>query len=498
METKPLWKLGLDTVFTYPSLSQELEVDVAIIGGGITGVSAAIQLIEAGKKVAILEADSIGGVTTSASTGNLYVAVQPYYQTIAAKFNQVTVNTIAKSRQYAINFIEKTINENNIDCAFSRRPWFIYTADADKVSFLEKEVETIKKTDISIEYTDSLPFPLKFKKAAWMQNQARFNPYRYVAGLAKKLQDRGCLIFENSRVLAIEEKNNCIFHTARGKIIAKQGIIATHTPTGIQCVQMCLAPYRSYAVGVHLKDNNYPEGHFWDLDSPHHVTCTHSAVSKKTDILIVSGNHHKTGQDPHASKRFDQLEKFLRDHFDVSEVAYNWSAQHYHSADAVPYIGLNHSSKNIYIATGYFADGLTYGTLAGLIISDTILQRKNLWAEPYRTTRLDPIAAGGFIFKENSNVFLQYLKDLPFAEQQEYKDLKPGEARVVEINREKCGVYKDLNQQLHIVSAVCTHMKCIVNWNDAEKTWDCPCHGSRFSIEGKVLEGPAQQDLEKK
>ena len=210
---------------------------------------------------------------------------------------------------------------------------------------------------------------------------------------------------------------------------------------------------------------------------------------------MVSGSHHKTGQDHNAKKHFQELEKYLRKEFDVDKVEYQWSAQHYHSADKVPFIGLLIcTSKKVYMATGYFADGLVYGTIAGMLIADLILSKQNQLESIYNSTRLKPIASLAFLLKENSNVFAQYLKKLSSAPK-EYKNLKKGEGRVVKIDGEKCAVCRDNNNRVHMVSAVCTHMKCIVNWNNAEQTWDCPCHGSRFKMNGEVIEGPATQNL---
>jgi len=498
MDTTSLWEAISTRLSAYQELSKNIEVDVAIIGGGITGITAASHLIKAGKTVAIIEADKIGGVTTGYSTGNLYIAVQPFYQNIVSKFDFETAKSIAHSRKFAIDYIEKNIQENNIQCNFSRRPWYGYTADHERIS-LDKEVELIKKMELPIEYVKELPLAFKFKKAVLMPNQARFNPLQYVISMADDLVKQRCLIFENTRVTNIDEKDVCVLETANAKVTAKKVLMATHTPVGINLTQMFTAPYRSYVVSVRLKDNKYPEGHFWDLDRPPHATCTHAASSNNPELLMVAGSHHKVGQGKDTITHYQELEKFLRDHFPVSEVAYQWSAQHYQSADNVPYIGLaSRSAKHTYIATGFFADGLIYGTLAGIILADLILENKNPLIDTYQSNRFDPIASLAFISRENSNVFIQYLKDYPLFSSKNYDDIKPGEGKVLEINREKCGVSRDKNNQLHIVSAVCTHMKCIVNWNNAEKTWDCPCHGSRFAQDGTVIEGPTKSNLENK
>lgn len=498
MDTTSLWEAISIRSSSYPELSNNIEVDVAIIGGGITGITAASHLIKAGKKVAIIEADKIGGVTTAYSTGNLYIPVQPFYQNIYSKFDFEIAKAIAHSRKFAIDYIEKNVNEKNIRCNFSRRPWYGYTADHERIS-LDKEVELFNKMDIPIEYVNELPLKFKFTKAVLMPNQARFNPLQYVISMADDLAKQGCLIFENTRVTNIDEKDVCLLETANAKVTAKKVLMATHTSIGINLSQMFTAPYRSYVVSVRLKDNKYPEGHFWDLDRPPHATCTHAVSTNDPELLMVAGSHHKVGQEKDTITHYKELEKFLRDHFSVAEVAYQWSAQHYQAADNVPYIGLaSRSAKHTYIATGYFADGLVYGTLAGIIVGDLILENKNPLSETYQSNRFDPIASASFFMKENSNVFIQYLKDYPLFSSTDYNDIKIGEGKIVEINREKCGVSRDENNQLHIVSAVCTHMKCIVDWNNAEKTWDCPCHGSRFAQNGKVIEGPAKFNLENK
>lgn len=496
MDTISLWKVISKKPVNYPVLSKDIEVDVAIVGGGITGVTAANQLIKAGKKVAILEAHEVGGVTTGNSTGNLYIAVQAFYQNIYSKFNLEEAKNIAHSRKFAIDYIEKNIQEKHINCQFYRRPWYAYTCKDPRIA-IDKEVELFKKMDIPIEYTNSLPLPFKFKKAIVMQNQARFNPLQYVISMAHDLSKKGCFIFENTRINHIEEKDVCLLKTSHAKITAKKVLLATHTPVGVNPTQVFTAPYRSYVVAVRLKDNNYPEGHFWDLDRPPHATCTH-AISNNNhpELLAVAGSHHKTGQGHDMQSHYKELEVFLREHAQVAEVAYQWSAQHYQSADDVPYIGLaSRFAKHTYMATGFWADGLVYGTLAGIIIGDLILQKENPLINAYQSNRFKPLASFGFLAKENTNVLMQYLKDYPLPENNNYADIKAGEGRVMEINQEKCAVSRDKNNELHIVSAVCTHMKCIVNWNDAEKTWDCPCHGSRFTQKGEVIEGPATYNL---
>lgn len=501
MNTISLWRAVTENVPTYPSLEEDIDVDVAIIGAGITGATTALKLAKHGLKVAIVEAKQICGGTTGDSTGNLYVPIQANFQDVIKKFNVEVAKIVAQSRRFAIDYIAQIVQENNLSCHFGWRPWYIYTDEVDKLNFLDDEIEAFQKVDLPVQYVSEMPLPLKFKKAAMLSNQARINPFQYVIGLIDVLHKHGCHIFENSAATEIEElKTKCIVHTRAGKIGAKKVVIATHTPIGIHPVQLYLAPYRSYVVAVKLKDNYYPEGHFWDLKVPHHAICTHPINGEHPQTLMVAGNHHKTGQANDTKEKYTELQKFLDTTFEVEKTIYEWSAQHYQSADGIPYIGLSHGSKNIYEATGYFADGLVYGTVAGVIIANQILDQQEKWHDIYRISRFKPLASAGFLMCENSNVFLQYLKDFPTKSptSKTFDDIKKGEGRIIEIDREKCAVARDENNKVFVVSAVCTHMKCIVHWNNAEKTWDCPCHGSRFEIDGKYIEGPAMQDLSPK
>ncbi|STY30370.1 sarcosine oxidase [Legionella wadsworthii] len=490
-----LWRDITKIKHKYPSLDSDLEVDVVIIGGGITGITAAKQLIDAGKTVALIDAQEIGGVTTGASTGNLYVPVQPLFQSIESNFDFNTAKTVAHSRQMAIDYIESTVHEYNIKCHFKKRPWYAYTNKADNDSY-QKEIELWKRMELAVDETQNLPLNLKFKKAVVMANQARFNPLQYVTSLAHELHKKGCHIFEHTRALKINEDNLCTVNTEKAKIKAQKVIIATHTPIGINPTQLYLAPYRSYVVAVSLKNKEYPEGHFRNMDDSAPILCTHPHTGNDPELLMVAGSHHKTGQGTDMNNHFRELSHYLEHEFDVEDIVFQWSAQHFHAADSIPYIGLAHSSsKHVYMATGYFADGLVYGTLAGIILGDLLSSKMNQFFKIYDAQRKDLLDSSAFLFKENGNVLLQYLKDLPLFTPNEYQDLKAGEGKIVEVNRIKYAVSKNEKNELHVVTAVCPHMKGIVSWNNAEQTWDCPLHGSRFSPNGEVIEGPATCSL---
>ncbi|QRN03288.1 FAD-dependent oxidoreductase [Legionella sp. MW5194] len=495
MKHTPLWKVISAKTRYYPELTQSIDVDVAIIGGGITGVTAAMELINSKKTVALIEAHQLGGMTTSHSTGNLYVPVQPLFQSIVTRFDEKTASHVAQARQMAIDYIEKN-SQSGIECQFARRPWFTYFDNKANEDAFVQEIETIKKLGVGIEYTNQLPFNLQFHQAAVIPNQARFNPWLYVLSMAERLAAKGCLIHERTRALAIEEKGGCIVHTDKAKIRCAQVFMATHTPININAVQTFTAPYRSYVIGAPMKEA--PDAQIKQFDAPHYSISTHALHNPYPEMVLVAGNHHKTGQENSATSRYHTLRTFLHEELAVAEVAHYWSAQHFQSADHIPYIGLaSRHHKQVYMATGYFADGLVYGTLAGLLIADLISTGQNK-INCFESTRTKWLASFGFWLKENVNVFGQYLSDLPQIAAKGYAEVGQGEGKILEFDREKWAVSRDDQDQVHVVSAVCTHMKCVVHWNDAEKTWDCPCHGSRFSPQGDVLEGPATRNLRPK
>ncbi|HEV7349668.1 FAD-dependent oxidoreductase [Telluribacter sp.] len=513
METKSFWEATIKNRTDYPSLEGEIEVDVAIIGGGITGITTALLLTEAGKKVAILEARRIGGGTTGWSSGNLYVPVSPYYQNVKDSRDTQTIRTVAQARGAALDFIEQQVSRKNIDCGFSRRPWHFFTYQDKMVSKIEKEVEALREAGLPVDFVDEVPPLQKFgvKKAARMDGQARFHPLRYILALAENITQKGAQLFEYTTVYDYkEEEDYCVVKTTNGSVKASQVVVATHLPIGLHTVHTVAAPYRSYAVAVKLR-GEYPDAYFWHNDGFHKTITTHSSDSKDLDILMVVGNHHKTGQASQQEYQhyFKELEEYARRNFEVASVEYQWSAQHYHSGDGVPYIGKTNigaaglptvGAKRTYMATSYDADGLTYGTVAGIHISNLILGREDqTWVGAFDPTRIAGLSTVKEFIKENANVAVQYVKGNPFtADVAEFGEIEPGEGKTIKVNGEKLAVYRDEANKIHACSAVCPHLLCTVNWNNAEKTWDCPCHGSRFMIDGTVIEGPAIHNLEKK
>lgn len=498
MKKTSLWKDDADAS-SYALLQQDLSVDIAIIGGGITGLTVAHLLAKAGKNVAVLEAWQLGTGTTGFSTGNLYATTGEMLAKLQLKFDKETVRAVTASRSAAIGHIESTIREFAIDCDFHRRPWQLISETEASDKILEKEFQACRDAglDAYLDSAGSLPFNIS--KILRVENQAQFNPMRYAKTLAAQTQEAGCVIFERTPVLHIKEGSPNILYTKHGTVRANKIIHATHSPKGVRFVHSLMGVYREYAVAVKLNSGSYPEGIFWIIHGSKHYSIRSYTSKNAENYLLVLGESHKVGHKKDNEICYQHLEAYLRARFDVRSVEYHWSAQNYKSADGLPYIGVVDNKANVYIATGFAADGLIYGTLAGMIISDSVLGNENPWSKLYDPRRHNPLKSAGRFIKENAHVFMDYMKDIPYkAEADKISSIPAGEGKTVVIKGEKFAVYRDEAGELHQVSAVCTHMKCIVNWNQEQKSWDCPCHGSRFTVDGVVIEGPAILNLPKR
>lgn len=489
-----LWKADASKE-NYPSLQEDVETEVAIIGGGITGITTAYLLAEAGKDVVVLESGELAGSTTGDSTGNLYTMLDNRLHHIKAKFNEDTAKTVAESRTTAVNLIEELQEQHDIDCSFKRQPWYLYSETEKKDETIEDSKKTLQQLGLDVDILNELPLPFPVSSAIRVKNQAQFNPAAFVKGLASKIDKKRCRIFTQTTVYHIEKGETHVLETPNAKVRASKIILATHTPKGVYALQTELYPHREYAIAAKLKSGNYPEGIFWDTEATNHQS-VRSYENENGKFLVLVGQHHKVGQEDDEKDYFGELENNARKNFDIKSIPYKWSAQHYKPADGLPYIGES-SDDNIFVATGFSTDGLTYGVVSAIIFRDLLTGRKNNWTEIYDPGRFTPLKSAKNFIKGNINVAKQYLKDLPGnVDTKELSEIKPGEGKIVEMKSEKWAVHRDIKGQLHASSAVCTHMDCIVNWNNEEKSWDCPCHGSRFKPTGEVIEGPAFSPLD--
>jgi len=495
MNRTSLWE-GTAADVTFAPLAQDLEVDVAVIGGGITGITAAQLLSAAGKTVAVLEAHRIGRGTTGHSTGNLHVPLDEHLSTVRQKWGDDVLRVVCQSRQQMVEHIERTVQELGIDCGFARRPHYIFPTEESQVATMEKEHDAAVAGGLAATITTDVPMPMAIGRALRVDRQAQFQPLSYVALLARALQSDRCRIYEQTKVEDYDTKTNTVT-THGGRVRTGKIILATHTPKGFHVVQTELGPYREYGIAVRLADDAYPDGIFWTLEQPVH----HSIRSFESNVakyLIVVGEKHKVGQHENAEDYYGKLEAYARQHFNVASVAFTWSGQHYKPADALPFIGHSGTHADLYLATGFSTSGLLYGPVAARIITDDILGRPNEWAETYRANRFTPVKSAKDFAKENVDVATRYFEYLRRADVDAVADVPPGEGCIAKIGGERVALHRAADGSWTALSPVCPHMGCLVHWNTFEKSWDCPCHGSRFAVDGEVIEGPALAGLKRK
>lgn len=497
--TTSVWNAGI-TAPKYPQLNDNREADVVVVGGGITGITAAYLLAAEGKSVVVLEAKKVGNGATAFSTGNLYATVGERLSTIKDKHGKEDMIEVVKSRNAAIDFIENTVLNNDLDCDLNRVPWHLFTTigDTKKSSEVQKEFEAGQEANLLASNIIPPIFPYSnVAEITTFDHQAQLNSYKYVLALATLTSTSNCRIFEDTPVTKVEDGNPCTVHTAQHTIKAKHVIMATHSPKGIYQAQTEMEVYREFALAAKLKSPLPEEGIYWELtDSGQYSIRPYS--NEEGEFLVVLGEPYLVGTLEDNEECLNRIEQYLHQHFDVDHIAYRWAAQNYKSGDGLPYIGVSMLESNTYIATGFKADGLVYGTLAAMLITEDIMGRENSWLKLYSPTRFTPLASAKQFTKESFTVAKHLLKDyLTYGEVDSLKQIGNGEGKTLTVDDEKVAAYRNEEGKLHIVSSVCTHLGCIVHFNKAEKTWDCPCHGSRFSVDGEVIEGPAYKNLAK-
>jgi glycine/D-amino acid oxidase-like deaminating enzyme/nitrite reductase/ring-hydroxylating ferredoxin subunit len=476
----------------FPRLeSQGVHVDVAVVGGGITGVTSALLLKNAGRSVAVLEARGIGSGVTSATSAHLTQVLDTRYYDIESKFGAEGARLAAESSGRAIDLIEQLAVQTGADCAFERVPGYLYTEREQDVDNIKRELAASEHAGLPVELS-KVALPLVSRAGICFAAQAQFNPLDYLAALASRIPGDGSYVFERARVLAVDEGEPCRLHLEHGAVVtADRVILATHVPLNRLLLTPRVAQYRSYVVSGPAHQS--VPGLFWDTEDPYHYVRRHRVGAHYH--WIVGGADHKTGQEPERREPFAQLCEFAA-RVGLHEVQERWSAQVVEPIDGLPLIGKNALSDRVYVATGFSGNGMTFGTLAAMLLRDACLDRTNPYAELYAPSRIKTFKSLGTFLGENIDYPLHLLSDaLKPPEVKSLEAIRRGEGKSVRVHGERLAVYRDESDDLHAVSPVCTHLGCHVRFNHAEKTWDCPCHGSRFGTDGRVLDGPAVRHL---
>lgn len=500
--TESLW---MDTVepLSFPALADDARAHVCVVGAGIAGMTTAYILARAGKAVIVIDDGPVGGGETGRTTAHLCNALDDYYSRLAKLFGDDGARSAAESHTAAIQRIEAIVELEDIDCDFERLDGFLFLSEGDKRKLLEDELEATHQVGL----TDTGLFeraPIDaFDTGVTLRfpRQAQFHVLKYLSGLARAITRDGGRIYCGTKAKNIEDGTPAKVTTADGHtILAEDVVVATHSPVNDWMVMHTKqAAYRTYVIGLQVPVGEIPRILLWDTSDPYHYVSVHQADKPGADyeVLIVGGEDHKTGQGDNTDAPFARLEEWARARFSMAgEVIYRWSGQLLEPVDGLAFIGKNPGSdEHIYIVTGDSGNGITHGTIAGIMLTDLITGRENSWSKIYDPSRISFRSAATYA-RDNFNVAEQYTSWLTSGDVGSADEIPNDSGAVIRRGMRKIAVYKDASGKVNECSAVCTHLYCIVDWNDTEKTWDCPCHGSRFDPYGRVINGPAISDLD--
>src|ERR1051325_2964605 len=485
---RPYW-FDSANVPKFPTLKRNLKVDVAIVGAGITGITAAYLIAKTGKKIALIERERCVRRDTGHTTAHVTYVTDLRCSELVSDFGRDHARAIWDAGAAAMQEIRSIVDELDIACELRTVPAYLHApldsnGEGDWAR-LEKDARLARELGFDATFLESVP--LIHRCGIRFANQAKFHPRKYLAGILKAVIEMGGSVFEETSCDEILEKPLRV--KANGKQIrCKYVIIATHVPLQgtsgtleATLFQTKLAPYSSYAIGARVPSGTIPEASYWDTSDPYYYLRVDAG--KGHDYAIFGGEDHKTGQKSNTQERFQRLERKLHNLVPQAVVQHRWSGQVIETNDGLPFIG--ESSAHEFIATGYAGNGMTFGTVAAMMARDVVQGRTNPWRDLFAPSRKSIRAGAWDYLKENKDYPFYYIKDrLTKARTKSWRSLKPGQGAVLEIDGEKVATFRGKQGEVARCSAVCTHMGCIVEWNNAEKTWDCPCHGSRVRTQG--------------
>jgi glycine/D-amino acid oxidase-like deaminating enzyme/nitrite reductase/ring-hydroxylating ferredoxin subunit len=474
-----------------PALSRDLDVDVAVVGGGITGITTALLLKRGGARVAVLEAGRVCGGTTGYTTAKVTSLHGTAYSELVRAFGEDGARVYAEANEGGLALVAGLVEDFGIDCDLRRRPNWTYATSPAGVRKVEREAEAARAAGLPVTLTDSLDLPFAVPAAVGLEDQAEFHPRKYVLGLAEQVAGGGSHVFEQTTVTAVEQGPPSRLRANSHIVTAGAVVVATGMPVldrGLYFARE--TPVRSYVVAARAPWR--PRGMYISADEPTRSLRAHPVDGE--ELVLVGGESHKPGTgDP--ARSYARLEQFAGEHFEVADVPFRWATQDYMPADGMPYVGrLWPFSDRILTATGFRKWGLANGTAAAIMLCDRLSGRDNPWASTFDSMRMKPLASVRAMVEEGLQDGFYFLADR-LRKRASADDVPPGEGRVVGSGLSQVAVYRDEDRTVHRRSARCTHLGCIVSWNNAERTWDCPCHGSRFGVDGEVLQGPAVKPL---
>lgn len=481
-----------------PTLDKDFKADVCIVGGGIAGLTTAYLLMKEGKTVCVLESDELASGQSGKTTAHFVNALDDRFFNLERFHGEEGLKLAINSHSAAIRKVEDIVKRENIDCEMKKLSGYLFSLDDKDKDVLEKEYEAAHKAGlVDVQRLAFSPFHnFNIGPSLHFPKQMQLHPIKYLSALADKIIEGGGHIFTQSHVLEVHGGDNAFVKTKNHHVVYCNSIVvATNTPINdMFAIHTKQAAYRTYVMGFNILKGSFPDILLWDtLDPYHYVRVEHTPDS---DILIIGGEDHKTGQENHPETCYQKLESWSRVHFPfLGEVVHKWSGQVMEPVDGLAYLGKNPmDDDNVYVITGDSGNGMTHSTIGAMLITDQIMGRENPWEKLYSPSRVSLRATKEYL-RENLNVAVQYADWLDPKFKNNLETLEKDSGVVFRKGGRMMAAYKNEDGVVEYMSAACPHLSGIVNWNNAEKSWDCPCHGSRFDCHGKVIEGPAISGL---
>lgn len=485
----------------YSPLVGDAEADVAIVGGGITGITAAYLLAREGRSVVLVDKGRIAMSETGHTTAHIVDSTDADYEDLIKDHGEENARLDSEAIRGSVALIRSLVESLSIDCRFKSVDGFLYAEEEKDREYLERQQEALHRCGIVTEWVKEVPLPFPTIGGLRFPNQNTFHIREYLLPLAAAAVTAGTRVFEHTHVTGVEnaEKDGrCTVETERGRIRAAHVILATHVPLGDRgALWAKMHITRTYVVAAAVKPGQITDALFWDTQFPYHYT--RLVETSKGLFLVVGGEDRDIGKEENNEERYEALESYCREKFGVTEITHRWSGQINEPADALPFIGESSHGKNVWMSTGYSGTGMTYGTVSAMVLSDLVSGRENRFASLYAPTRkkagaiLENIVTKATAFPKR---MIEKVTQLD-VEARSVGEVAEGEGKIVAMDGEKYAVSR-IDGVVRRIDPTCTHMGCTVAWNGAEKSWDCACHGSRFDIDGGLLNGPAVKELAKK
>ena len=493
---KSLWIETTKDELNIRPLEKDEETEVCVIGAGLFGLTTAYYLSKQGKKVVVLEKGDIGEKVSGNTTGKITSQHGLFYDHLITDYGEEYAKKYLEANENAIKNIKEIIEREQIDCDFEEQDAYTYTTDQDEVVEIEKEVEAVKKLGKDAEFVTQIELPFKIKAAIKFENQAQFHPRKYMIGLCKAILKQNKIYNFTTVTDVVKEGDRYNVYTDRGNIISKYVVLATHFPIvnmpGFYCIKM----YQSTSYIIAIETNKkLPQGMYINVKEP--IYSFRNAKYNGKEILLIGGSGHKTGEPIEDSSHYEELEKKAKELYPDCKILFKWNTRDCVSLDKIPYIGeFSNIMSNMYVATGFNKWGMTSSNIAANIVTDKIIGKENEYEEVFTATRMKPIKNRW----EVKNILQETVNSIALnkfkIESESIDKIENDNGAIIEINGENVGIYKDPQGKIYAVKPNCSHLGCLLSWNNLDKTWDCPCHGSRFDYMGRDIYEPAINDLD--